>query len=403
MMFVQPINTRPPVSDSLISVVLPVYNEAPVLPALLAQVRASLAACHTTSEIIFVNDGSTDGSGDLLDALAQAHPDMRVVHLSRNFGHQAAVQAGLAHARGDAVVLMDSDLQDAPEAIGKFLEKWQAGYDVVYAVRIRRKEAWWKRALFAGFHRLLAAVATTPIPIDAGNFSLLDARVVREIIALGERDRYLPGLRSWVGFRQIGVEVERRARYDCCPRVSLRGLCRLAKSAIYSFSTLPLTLFALIGYVALAIFVGLSGYSLYCKLLTDLAVPGWTSSVLIGSFFGALNALGISVLGEYVVRIYDQVRARPMYLVDRTVNVAPPAAASLDETEALRGAAALGVAVESCDATYAELLEQAEELLALGALARSEQPLPPAEALDDEAPTLLRLPTAATPVSGLVD
>jgi len=314
---------RPAPHETLVTVVLPVYNEVEVLQSLLGQVRQALGNCRVRSEIVFVDDGSTDGSARLLDQLAERFAEVRVIHFSRNFGHQAAVQAGLQHARGHAVLLMDSDLQDAPNAIGQFLEHWREGYDVVYAVRVRRKEAAWKRLLFGAFHRLMASVATTPIPAEAGNFSLIDARAVRQIVTLAERDRYLPGLRSWVGFRQIGIEVERNARYDARPRVSLRGLLRLAKSAIFSFSSLPLTIFYFIACAATAVFLLLGGFSLYCRLFTDLAIPGWTSYILSASFFGALNALGISMLGEYVVRIYDQVRARPFYLIDRTVNIAP--------------------------------------------------------------------------------
>ena len=312
--------TRPTLPDVLVSVVLPVYNEAHVLEELCNRVSDSVALCGVRQEIIFVNDGSTDGSPEILDALAQRHPFVRVIHFSRNFGHQAAVQAGLEHARGNAVILMDSDLQDSPEAIGRLVAEWICGYDVVYALRRDRPEAWWKRTLFAGFHRLLSHVASTSIPVDAGNFSLIDARVVREIVQLAERDRYLPGLRSWVGFKQRGVEVRRNARYDGRPRVSMRGLWQLAKTAIFSFSSFPLTTFYLIGYGSLAMFFGLGAFSLYCRPFTSMAVPGWTSEVLVASFFGAVNALGISILGEYVIRIYDQVRGRPMYLIERTHN-----------------------------------------------------------------------------------
>ncbi len=312
---------RPAVDQILTSTVLPVYNELAALNELFCRVRDAIARTGSRGEIIFVDDGSTDGSSKALDKLAASHQEIRVIHLSRNFGHQAAVQAGLAHAQGDVVLLMDSDMQDAPESLGRFLAHWQAGYDVVYAVRGQRPESLWKRCLFAGFHRTLAAIASTPIPIDAGNFSLMDRRVVREIVRLGERDRYLPGLRAWVGFRQIGVEVRREARYDGRSRVSLRGLWRLAKTAIFSFSTVPLAIFSFIGYSALIVFVTLGSFSLACRLFTNLAVPGWTSFVLIASFFGAVNALGISMLGEYVARIYDQVRGRPMFLVDRRVNL----------------------------------------------------------------------------------
>jgi polyisoprenyl-phosphate glycosyltransferase len=312
---------RPPMDQVLVSGVLPVYNEAKVLDELTARVSQAIELTGARYEIVLVNDGSTDGSAQVLERIAADNSNVRVVHLSRNFGHQAAVQAGLAHSSGDVVVLMDSDLQDSPEAIGRFLAEWRAGYDVVYAVRSDRQEAWWKRCLFSGFHRLLAAISSTPVPPHAGNFSLIDRRVVREIVSLNERDRYLPGLRAWVGYRQKGLEVRRGARYDDQPRVSLRGLWQLAKTAIFSFSSVPLGVFYVIGYSSLAIFSALSGFALYCKLFTTLAIPGWTSEMLVASFFGAVNALGISILGEYVTRIYDQVRGRPLYLVARTCNL----------------------------------------------------------------------------------
>jgi polyisoprenyl-phosphate glycosyltransferase len=346
---------RPALNETLISAVLPVYNEAGVLGELFRRVRDAIEETGARQEIVFVNDGSRDGSAEILDNLAATYRQVRVIHLSRNFGHQAAVQAGLAHAQGDIVLLMDSDMQDAPETLGRFLVQWQAGYDVVYAVRCHRRERFWKRSLFSIFHRVLSFVANTPIPADAGNFSLMDARVVREIVHLGDRDRYLPGLRSWVGFRQKGIEVRRDARYDGRPRVSLGGLWRLAKTAVYSFSTFPLALFSLLGYSALAVFVGLSAFSLCCRLFTSLAVPGWTSTVLIGSFFGAVNALGINMLGEYVVRIYDQVRQRPMYLIDRGVNLA----------QSQIVAPARASSVGSDDRVHEQLLKESTELLVL--------------------------------------
>jgi len=316
-----PPSERPSLQDACISVVLPVYNEASVLSTLHRDLRGVMTELGVDYEIVFVDDGSTDGSPAILDRLAEADRRVRVVHFSRNFGHQPAVAAGLAHARGDAVVLMDSDLQDTPQAIPRFVHQWQAGSDVVYAVRTRRKESQWKRTMFATFHWLMSRVASADVPADAGNFGLIDRRVVREILAMGECDRYFPGLRSWVGFRQQGVEVERQARYDNCPRVSLRGLCRLAKTAVFSFSSFPLRVFQWIGVSAAMLFGGLAGFSLYCKLFTDYAIPGWTSQILVASFFGALNALGICILGEYIIRIYDQVRGRPLYVVDRTVNL----------------------------------------------------------------------------------
>jgi len=348
---------RPPSEETLVSVVLPVYNEAKVLPILAARIADVLDRCGLQYEIIFVNDGSRDESPRVLDQLAAASRRLRVMHLSRNFGHQAAVQAGLAQSRGDAVVLMDSDMQDAPEAIARFLAEWRAGYDVVYALRTQRKENPLKRLLFAAFHRLMSAVASVPIPADAGIFGLVDRRVARQIVALGESDRYFPGLRSWVGFRQKGIEVQRNARYDGRPRVSLRGLFRLAKTAMFSFSAFPLMIFHVIGAAAALVFVGLGGFAVFCRVFTNEAIPGWTSHILTGSFFGAINALGISILGEYVIRIYDQVRGRPQYVVDRTVNFSLPS--QENDTAA--------------DAPYVELVKQAEQLLQEGTMAAERQ------------------------------
>lgn len=316
-------STRPPLADALVSVVLPVYNEVAVLPRLHALVTTALRSCGCRHELIYVNDGSRDGSERALDELASADSAVRVLHLSRNFGHQAAVQAGLAHARGDAVIVMDSDLQDDPSCFPRLLAEWQRGEDVVYAVRCSRKEAAWKRALFFAFYRVLNRVSGTPLPKDAGNFGLMDRRVARLVAELPESDRYFSGLRGWVGFRQTGVPVERLARHDGRPRVSLRGLFRLAKTALFSFSAAPLALFYAIAGVSFIISLGLAGFALYHKLVTGLAIPGWTSGVMTASLFGALNALGIGVLGEYVVRIYDQVRGRPAYIVARDVAGAP--------------------------------------------------------------------------------
>jgi dolichol-phosphate mannosyltransferase len=297
-----------------------VYNEADVLTALFGHVTDAIAGCGARPELVFVNDGSRDASAAVLDDLAAAHDHVRVVHLSRNFGHQAAVQAGLAHAGGDVVVVMDADMQDDPYSIGRLLAKWREGYDVVYAVRYGRKENAAKVFLFRAFYRVLNAVSRTPMPIDAGNFGLIDRRVADALTGLPDRDRYFAGLRSWVGFRQVGVPVERGPRYDGRPRVSMRGLWRLAKSAIFSFSALPLSVFYLISSLSIGVFAVVCAFTLYHKLVTGAAVPGWTSVLMTGCLFGALNAMGIAILGEYVVRIYDQVRGRPLYLVERTVN-----------------------------------------------------------------------------------
>jgi len=307
-------------SDPLLSVVLPVYNEADVLHTLAGQIERVVEPLGIRYELVFVDDGSSDGSDEILDEMAADRPHVRVLHLSRNFGHQPALQAGLAHARGDAVIVMDSDMQDDPAAIPKFLRRWQEGFDVVFAIRTNRKESPIKRVLFYVFYRVLNAISRTPMPKDAGNFGLIDGAVARNIAILSECVGFFPGLRSWVGFRQIGIPVERHARHDDRSRVSLTGLFRLAKTAIFSFSTLPLSVFYLFGLASILVCAAACSFTLYHKLFTHEAVPGWTSMVVIASFFGAVNAMGIGVLGEYVIRIYDQVRKRPLFLVARKVN-----------------------------------------------------------------------------------
>lgn len=300
-----------------VSVVMPVFNEVAILKQLTVAVRNAVVDECAELQIIYINDGSTDGSTESLDQLANAFPEVCVLHLSRNFGHQPAVQAGLEYADGDVVVLMDSDMQDDPSALALFLTEWESGSDVVYAQRRNRKESLPKKFLFHSFYRVLNSISDSPIPSDAGNFSLMDRRVVDAMLRLPETDRYLPGIRSWTGFRQSGIPVDRLARHDDHPRVSLRGLFRLAKTAIFSFSSFPLTLFNGIAAGSGTLCVFCMSFVLYHRLFTGDAIPGWTSIVMIASFFGALNALGIGVLGEYVIRIYDQVRQRPLYITQR--------------------------------------------------------------------------------------
>lgn len=304
----------------LISVVLPVYNERAILRELTDQLRKTLESGELRFEIVYVNDGSGDGSSEILDELSAEDTRIAVVHLSRNFGHQAAVHAGLEHAAGDVVIVMDSDLQDDPKAIPRFLDCWEFGADVVYAQRFNRKENIVRRLLFYSFYRVLNAIADSAIPTDAGNFGLMDRKVVNAVLLLPERERFFPGLRHWAGFRQMGIPVERAARHDARPRVSLTGLFRLAKTAVFSFSAFPLTFFYIIAALSAAVCAGSVGFVLWHKVMTGLAIPGWASTIITASFFGALNALGISILGEYVFRTYDQVRNRPVYLTGCTRN-----------------------------------------------------------------------------------
>jgi len=300
-------------------VVAPVYNEAEGITGFVAEVRERLAALEQPGrcELVLVNDGSTDGSAELLDRLAAEFPgEIRVVHLARNFGHGPAVAAGLDHAEGDVVILMDADYQDDPAAFAPLLEKWREGFDVVYVERASRQENPVSRGIFWLFYRVFDWIADTKSPMDAGNFGLMDRRVVAQLTQLPERNRYLPGLRAWVGFRQTGVSVPRRARYDSSTRVGLRGLWTLGMNAVFSFSYVPLFVFRIAGVSSIGLSVVLVLYALGNKLMGhDL---GASSSILIAtSFLGGINLFGVGLLGEYIARIYDEVKCRPVYVVDR--------------------------------------------------------------------------------------
>lgn len=302
-----------------LSVVAPVYNEAEGITGFVAEVRERLAALEQPGrcELVLVNDGSTDGSAELLDRLAAEFPgEIRVVHLARNFGHGPAVAAGLDHAEGDVVILMDADYQDDPAAFAPLLEKWREGFDVVYVERASRQENPVSRGIFWLFYRVFDWIADTKSPMDAGNFGLMDRRVVAQLTQLPERNRYLPGLRAWVGFRQTGVSVPRRARYDSSTRVGLRGLWTLGMNAVFSFSYVPLFVFRIAGVSSIGLSVVLVLYALGNKLMGhDL---GASSSILIAtSFLGGINLFGVGLLGEYIARIYDEVKCRPVYVVDR--------------------------------------------------------------------------------------
>ncbi|QEG23424.1 glycosyltransferase family 2 protein [Mariniblastus fucicola] len=326
--------SRPSIKDSTISVVMPLLNEVAVIREVVQQVTETLELKGVQWRVVLVNDGSTDGSDVVLDEMAAADNRVTVLHLSRNFGHQAAVHAGLSHCTGDAVILMDSDAQDDPTALSDMVDRWQEGYDVVYAVRFGRKENILKRFAFSSFHRLMEAMASVDVPRDAGNFGLMDARVVKQVVALGETDRYFPGLRSWVGFRQCALPVERLKRHDDTPRVSFKGLVSLAKTAMFSFSRVPLLAFYGLAALSAAIGCICIGWALWHKLVTGEAIPGWASITSVSAFFGAINALGIAILGEYVARIYDQVRNRPAYVVNETRNLSR---GELVSTEAQEG------------------------------------------------------------------
>jgi dolichol-phosphate mannosyltransferase len=305
-----------------LSVVVPIKDEIDTLPELTRRLSDVLTGELSDSEIVFVDDGSADGSARWIADRHGDDPRVKLVRLSRNFGHQAAVTAGLAHTSGRAVVLMDGDLQDPPELIPALIEKWREGNEIVHTVKIRRRESWPRRIAFRVFYRMIRSVSETDLPLQAGLFSLLDRRVVDELERMPERNRYLAGLRAWVGFRQTALEYERDARWSGTPRVSVARLFRLAFDGIFSFSNLPLRLATMLGLiVSLAAFL-LMATILYLRLFTDRAILGWASLMTSTLFLGGVILVTIGIIGEYTGRIYDEVKRRPLYVVAERVGLA---------------------------------------------------------------------------------
>ena len=325
---------RVPCAEStgpVLSVVLPIFNEESVVPELFRRVKQVLAQLDCSYEIICVDDGSKDQSFALLYALALRDPSLKVVRFSRNFGHQVALSAGLAHSSGQAVIVMDADLQDPPELIGRFIEQWQQGYEVVSAVRKQRKEGVIKRAAYAVFYRSLRMMTDLEMPLDAGDFCLLDRRVVDALTALPEHNRFLRGLRSWVGFQQTVISYERAARYSGKSKYTLRKLFRLALSGYVGFSALPLRIAAWLGVCSAGAGFVLTLWVMSCKIMQVPSPQGWTSTIAVVLFIGGIQLLVLGTIGEYLSRVYDEVRQRPLYIVRDRVGFSASRASADEE------------------------------------------------------------------------
>src|SRR6185312_2558174 len=303
----------------MLSVVVPVYNEQETLPELHRRLACALEL-EDPWELVLVDDGSTDASWGVMSGLVAADPRVRLVRLSRNFGHQAALTAGLDAAGGDAVVILDADLQDPPELIPSLIARWREGYDVVYAVREERAGENPLR-LFAirSFYKLLRRVSAGGIPENVGDFRLISRRVVDALSAMPERARYLRGMTSWVGFRQVGVSYRRDPRYAGESKYPFRKLLRLALDGLTSFSTMPVQLVAWLGFAFVVFCLGVLGWTLYTRLATDQAPQGWTSLLAVVLLLGGVQLLSLGVIGQYVARIFDETKQRPVYLVDEVV------------------------------------------------------------------------------------
>jgi glycosyltransferase involved in cell wall biosynthesis len=311
----------------LLSVIVPCFNEEQVLRETNRRLFATLDQTGMDTEIVYVDDGSIDGTAEILRQLHEADPRAKVLRLSRNFGHQFAITAGLEHASGDAIVLIDADLQDPPEVILEMLDRWKQGnWDVIYGTRIDRQgESPWKLVTARLFYRVINALSDVPIPIDTGDFRLMDRKVVDALLSMPERDRFLRGMVSWLGFRQLALPYHRASRFAGTTKYPMRKMLRFAMDGIFSFSVVPLRIATLTGLGASLL--GLIGalVALWFRLWTHQWVPGWTSLLLTVLFMGGVQLVCLGVVGEYLGRTYWEMKRRPLYLVQEQLGLSTPA------------------------------------------------------------------------------
>jgi glycosyltransferase involved in cell wall biosynthesis len=308
------------------SLVLPVFNEEAVLPLLIHRLEKLVASLDAPAEIIFVDDGSRDTSAILLEAMAKEKSHIRFLKLSRNFGQQYAATAGMDAAAGDAVILMDADLQDPPEIVAEMIARWKEGYEIVYARRSARAgETLFKKFTSKLFYQILGKLSDVEIPRDVSDFRLMDRNVVEAFRDMPERDRYVRGMIHWLGFRQTSVTFDRPARAAGETKYNFWKLLRLAVSALISFSDAPLKLAVWAGACVSLFAVGYGVFAIFAGLFTDLAVRGWTSTIVIVSFLCGINMLLTGMVGIYVGRIHAEVKRRPLYVVSKKVGFGPVA------------------------------------------------------------------------------
>lgn len=299
------------------SIVVPIYNEEDNVPELYRRLTKAMTELREPYELIFVNDGSRDQSLELLESIYNSDSCVHVINLARNFGHQRAISAGLDYARGQAVIVMDGDLQDPPEVIPQFINKWRENFQVVYAIREKRKENVLKRSIYHLFYLTLRSISRTDIPLDAGDFCLMDRCVVNVITSLPERNRFIRGLRSWAGYRQIGLAYEREARFAGKTKYTFRKLFSLALDGLISFSYLPLRFATILGF-AVSVFSLLAAlYYVWVKLTIGLQPPGFATLTVLLLFLGGVQMITIGIIGEYIGHILTEVKGRPTYVVQQ--------------------------------------------------------------------------------------
>jgi polyisoprenyl-phosphate glycosyltransferase len=298
------------------SIVAPIFNEVDNLPELYRRVSEVMVSTQATWELVLVDDGSSDGSTEAIRSLAQQDNHVRPVIFARNFGHQIAITAGWDYARGEAIIIMDADLQDPPEVIPELIAKWREGFEVVYAVRAEREgESWFKKVTAAMFYRIVHRITDVKIPVDSGDFRLMDRKVVDVLKTMREKYRFPRGMSAWVGFRQIGVPYKRAARFSGVTKYPFTKMLKLALNAITGFSYFPLQLATYFGFVSAGLSIIAIPVVVIMRLIGHEAFFGQATTLIAVLFLGGVQLISLGVLGEYLGRIYDEVKGRPLYIV----------------------------------------------------------------------------------------
>ncbi len=313
--------TKKDTKRTLLSIVAPVFNEVESIAFFYARVKEVMGSFEGDYELLLVDDGSTDGSTDQIRELGKKDVHVKPVIFARNFGHQIAVTAGLDYAWGDAVIIIDADLQDPPEVMLDLIEKWKEGYDVVYAVRRKREgESWFKLATASIFYRLIFRITDVKIPLDTGDFRLLDRKVVEVMGQMREKHRFLRGMSAWVGFKQVGVEYDRKERFAGETKYPFSKMLKLALNAVTSFSYFPLQLATYLGFFSAGISILAIPVVAYLRLALREALLGQATTLIAVLFLGGVQLITLGILGEYVGRIYDEAKGRPLYVVSEAPN-----------------------------------------------------------------------------------
>ncbi|PJZ77249.1 glycosyltransferase family 2 protein [Leptospira neocaledonica] len=320
-----------PAKPPLLSLVIPVYNEEKTIPELVKRLRGLLSILKEKqrfgkedAEILFVNDGSRDGTFDVLKKFCEREPGFFLLNLSRNYGHQLAITAGIDTARGETVAVMDGDLQDPPEFVADLYAKMSEGYDVVYARRKKREgESFFKLITAHVFYRILKKITRFDIPIDTGDFRIMSRRVTDVLVSMREQHRYIRGLIAWIGFKQTGLEYDRDERFDGETKFSVSKMLKFALDGITSFSSAPLKFSSYLGFASAFFGALYTVYILYLKLFTDNTIQGWTSVMIVVLVLGGIQLIALGMIGEYLSRVNDQSKNRPLYVIEKIYSVRP--------------------------------------------------------------------------------